>query len=211
MTSWGLNFLQTKWKQRWLPSLLTSKPWRKLWLMFRLHNVRPLLITSQYTINISLKFDKKFHIMSKHFIRSAFLSKVSHCHLEKMQVILQNMKARYTLWTPIMAKLFVPASVPSCCCCQVASVVSDSVWPIDGSPPGSPVSGILQARTLEWVAVSFSNAWKWKVKVKSLSCAQVLATAWTEAFLAPLSMGFSRQEYWIRVPLPSSLCPYSNT
>ena len=41
--------------------------------------------------------------------------------------------------------------------------------PIDGSPPGSPVPGILQARTLEWVAISFSNAWKWKVKVKSLS------------------------------------------
>ena len=41
--------------------------------------------------------------------------------------------------------------------------------PIDGSPPGSPVPGILQARTLEWVAISFSDAWKWKVKVKSLS------------------------------------------
>ena len=39
--------------------------------------------------------------------------------------------------------------------------------PIDGSPPGSPVPGILQARTLEWVAISFSSAWKWKVKVKS--------------------------------------------
>ena len=41
--------------------------------------------------------------------------------------------------------------------------------PIDGSPPGFPVPGILQARTLEWVAISFSNAWQWKVKVKSLS------------------------------------------
>ena len=51
--------------------------------------------------------------------------------------------------------------------------------PIDSSPPGSPVPGILQARTLEWVATSFSNAWKWKVKVKSLSCVQLFATPWT--------------------------------
>ena len=75
--------------------------------------------------------------------------------------------------------------------------------PIDGSPPGSPVPGILQARTLEWVAISFSNTWKWKVKVKSLSCVWPSATPWTTAFQAPTSMGFSRQEYWSGVPLPS--------
>ena len=68
--------------------------------------------------------------------------------------------------------------------------------PIDGSPSGSPVPGILQARTLEWVAISFSNAWKWKNKVKSLSCVQLLATPWTAAHQAPPSLGFSRQEYW---------------
>ena len=77
--------------------------------------------------------------------------------------------------------------------------------PIDGSPPGSPVPGILQARTLEWVAISFSNAWKWKVKVKSLSHVRPLATPWTAAHQAPPSMGFSRQEYWSGVPLPSLL------
>jgi len=75
--------------------------------------------------------------------------------------------------------------------------------PIDGSPPGSPVPGILQARTLGWVAISFSNAWKWKVKVKSLSHIRLLATPWTAAYQAPLSMGFSRQEYWSGLPLPS--------
>ena len=75
--------------------------------------------------------------------------------------------------------------------------------PIDGSPPGSPVPGILQARTLEWVAISFSNAWKWEVKVKLLSRVQLLATPWTAAHQAPPSMGFSRQEYWSGVPLPS--------
>ena len=74
--------------------------------------------------------------------------------------------------------------------------------PIDGSPPGSPVPGILQARTLEWVAISFSNAWKWKGKVKSLSPIWLLATPWTAAYQAPPSMGFPRQEHWSGVPLP---------
>jgi len=75
--------------------------------------------------------------------------------------------------------------------------------PRDGSPPGSAVPGILQARTLEWVAISFSNAWKWKVKVKSLSCFRLFETPWTAAYQAPPSMGFSRQEYWSGVLLPS--------
>ena len=75
--------------------------------------------------------------------------------------------------------------------------------PIDGCPPGSPVPGILQARTLEWVAISFSNTWRWKVKVKLLSRVRLLVTPWTAAYQAPLSMGFSRQEYWSGVPLPS--------
>ena len=78
-------------------------------------------------------------------------------------------------------------------------------YPIDGSPPGSPVLGILQARTLEWVAISFSNAWKWKVKVKSLSHVQLFTTPWTAAHQAPPSMGFSRQEYWSGMPLPSPI------
>ena len=134
-----------------------------------------------------------------------------------------------------------------CCCCQVASVMSDSVrphrwqpttlpcpWdspgkttgvgyhfllpcmcakllqscptlcdPVDGSPPRSPIPGILQARILERVAISFSNAWKWKVKVKSLSPVWLFTTPWTTAHQAPLPMGFSRQEYWSGVPLPS--------
>ena len=83
--------------------------------------------------------------------------------------------------------------------------------PIDGSPPGSPVPGILQARTLEWVAISFSNAWKWKVKVKSLSCVWLSLTPWTAAYQAPLSMGFSRQEYWRGLPLPSPWMVFEHT
>jgi len=78
--------------------------------------------------------------------------------------------------------------------------------PIDGSPPGSPIPGILQARTLEWVAISFSNAWKRKNKVRSLSRVRLLATPWTAAHQAPLSMGFSRQEYWSGVLKAKSMC-----
>ena len=74
--------------------------------------------------------------------------------------------------------------------------------PRDGSPPGSPVPGILQARTLLWVAIAFSHGWKWKVRVKSLSRVRLLATPWAAAYQAPLPMGFSRQEYWSRL-----LCP----
>ena len=89
--------------------------------------------------------------------------------------------------------------------CYAKSLQScPTLWdPIDGSPPGSPIPGILQARTLEWVTISFSNAWKWKVKVKSFSRVRLLATPWTAAYQAPPSMGFSKQEYWSGVPLPS--------
>ena len=90
----------------------------------------------------------------------------------------------------------------SCCEAQSCPNLCD---PIDGSPPGSPIPGILQSRTLEWVAISFSNAWKWKVKVKLLSCVQLLVTPWTAAYQAPPPMGFSRQEYWSGLPFSSTL------
>ena len=83
--------------------------------------------------------------------------------------------------------------------------MSNSVWPHRRQPTRLPVPGILQARTLEWVAISFSNAWKWKVKGKSLSRIRLLATPWTAAYQVPWSMGFSRQEYWSGVPSPSPI------
>ena len=94
---------------------------------------------------------------------------------------------------------------PSCDIAAAAAKLLQScpTLPRDGSPPGSSVPGILQARILEWVAISFSNAWKWKVKVKSLSRVQPPGTPWTAAHQPPPSMGFSRQEYWSGVPLPS--------
>ena len=92
---------------------------------------------------------------------------------------------------------FMPAAAAAAKSLQSCPTLCD---PIDRSPPGFPVPGILQARTLEWVAISFSNAWKWKVKVKSLSCVRLLAAPWTAAYQALPSMGFSRQEYWSGVP-----------
>ena len=80
--------------------------------------------------------------------------------------------------------------------------------PVDGSLPGSPVPGILQARKLEWVAISFSSVWKWKVTVKSLSHVWLLATPWTAAYQSPPSVGLSRREYWSGVPLPISNCKF---
>ena len=98
-------------------------------------------------------------------------------------------------WPPLQVINKVPAKS-----LQLCPTLCD---PIDGSPWGSSIPGILQARILEWAAISFSNAWKWKVKVKSLSRVRLLATLWTAAHQAPLSMGFSRQEYWSGDPLPS--------
>ena len=100
-----------------------------------------------------------------------------------------------TIWKGMLLLLLLLKTLQSC------PALCDAV---DGSPPGSAVPGILQARTLVWVAISFSNAWKWKVKVKSLSCVWlILATPWTAVYQDPPSTGFSRQEYWSGVPLPS--------
>ena len=86
---------------------------------------------------------------------------------------------------------------------EVAQLCPTPSDPMNCSPPGSPIPGIFQARVPEWVAISFSNAWKWKGKVKLLSCVRLLATPWTAAYQAPPSMGFSMQEYWSGLPLPS--------
>ena len=106
-------------------------------------------------------------------------------------------------WSQGSWSLFLPAAAAAAAkSLQSCLTLCD---PIEGNPPGSPIPGILQARTLEWVATSFSNGGKWKVKVKSLSCVRLLATPQTAAHQATLSVGFSRQEYWSGVPLPSPL------
>ena len=77
------------------------------------------------------------------------------------------------------------------------------MWPHRRQPTRLPRPWDSPGKNMEWVAISFSNAWKWKVKVKSISRARLLVTPWAAAHQAPPSMGFSRQEYWSRVPLPS--------
>ena len=106
-------------------------------------------------------------------------------------------------WLFIQRKLWLRVNFATAAAAKSLQLCPTLCEPTDGSPPGSPVPEILQARTLEWVPISFSNAWKWKVKVKSLSRVLLLATPWTAAHQAPPSMGFSRQEYWSGVPLPS--------
>ena len=108
----------------------------------------------------------------------------------------------FTIWATREAHICVAATAAAAKSLQSCPTLCD---PIDWSPPGSPVPGILQARTLEWVAISFSKAWKWKNKVKSLSRVRFLATPWTAAHQAPPSMGIFRQEYWSGVPLPSPI------
>ena len=118
-----------------------------------------------------------------------------------------SFKSTFSLSFTFIKRLFSSSSLSAikgsviCICAAAAAAKSLQLCPTlcdprDGSPPGSPIPGILQARTLEWLAIFFSNAWKWKVKVKLLSRVWLLATPWTAAYQAPPSMGFSRQEYW---------------
>ena len=102
-------------------------------------------------------------------------------------------------WSCISRKISFKQSAAAAKSLQSCPILCDL---IEGSPPGSPIPGILQARTLEWVAISFSNAWKWKWK---WSRVQLFVTPWTAAYQASPSMGFSRQEYWSGLPLPSPI------
>ena len=123
---------------------------------------------------------------------------------DRHNIILGNRQTAFILYTyfliPFMVIRLFSAAAAAAKSFQSCPTLCN---PIDGSPPGSPVPEILQARTLEWVAISFSNAWNWKMKVKLLSRVWLLETPWTAAYQAPPSMGFSRQEYWSGVPLPS--------
>ena len=125
--------------------------------------------------------------------------------LERTRLIIKKINLNKSLmpWTTFLD--FMPAAAAA----ATKSLQSCPTLcnPIDSSPPCSPVPWILQAGVLEWGAISFSNAWKWKVKVKLLSCVRPSATPWTAAYQAPPSIGFSRQEYWSGVPLPSPILP----
>ena len=137
--------------------------------------------------------------------------------LLRMPYLSTNLSSKISpLWS-FTCVAFSCTSIEICICLTLSNSVSAAAAanslqlcptlcdPIDSSPPGSPVPGILQARTLEWVAISFSNAGEWKVKVKSLSHVRLFGTPWTAADQAPLPMGFSRQECWSGVPSPSPI------
>ena len=131
---------------------------------------------------------------------------IHQCGTANMGSLLQVTHKSLNVWKPLF---FVQGSAAAAAIKLLQSC--PTLWdPIDGSPPGSPVPGILQARTLEWVAISFSNAWKWKVKVKTLSHIRLLATPWTAAYQAPLSMGFSKGQLHMYFFLKNChLCPLS--
>ena len=118
----------------------------------------------------------------------------SHHVAKVLELQLQHQSFQWIFRVDYAAAAAAAKSLQSC----------PTLWdPIDGSPSGSSVPGILQARTLEWVAISSSNAWVWKVKVKSLSRVRLFKTPWTAAHQAPPSTGFSRREYWSGLQLPT--------
>ena len=126
---------------------------------------------------------------------SLSIVKSKNCNVFKIIKMFKHVNSQL-LYAYVAAAAKSPQSCPTLC------------DPIDGSPPGSSIPGILQARTLEWVAISFSNAWRWKMKVKSLSCVRLSGTPWAAAYQASPSMGFIRQEYWSALPLPSPVKPF---
>ena len=133
------------------------------------------------------------------------VAKILELHQQSFQWIFRvDFISDWLIWSPCSprdSQESFPAAAAAAKSLQSCPTLCD---PIDGSPPGSAISGILQSRTLEWVVIAFSNAWKWKVKVKLLSCARLFTTPWTAAYQASPSMGFSRQEYWSGLPLPST-------
>ena len=154
-----------------------------------------ILINVEATPHVGWKLwtskTRRYHI---HVATSQLLVHIGILHI-KLSPLCQRHQKFYSPFIGILLR--VSAASKSL---QACPTLCD---PIDGSPPGSTIPGILQARTLESVAISFSNAWKWKVKVKSLSRVQLVGTPWAAAHQAPLSMKFSRQEYWSGLPLPS--------
>ena len=167
----------------------------------RVNNKQNCLISHKY---VKFSWPKDVHSHQNRFFSSDFPHHFPI--LDHTVVIFPSLlfQAAFLQCTSVLLRLFwkfqfIHAAAAAAKSRQLCLTLCD---PIDGSPPGSPVPGILQARTLEWAAISFSTACKWKVKVKLLSHVRLLATPWTAAYQAPPSMGFSRQEYrsgWVAI------------
>ena len=149
-----------------------------------------------HSVQVTLKSLLQHHSSKASVLQCSafFIVQLSHPYMTTGKAIALT---RWTFAGKVMSLLFNMLSAKSL---QSCPTLCDH---IDSSPLGSSVPGILQARILEWIAISFSNVWKWKVKVKSLSRTRLLETPWAGAYQAPPPMGFSRKEYWSGVPLPS--------
>ena len=152
----------------------SSQPWDPTWVSWNAGRFFTIKATREILISL---WDSDIFDVALNFIVPMFMVQFS---------FIQSLSRIQLFETPRIA---AAAKL-----CQLCPNLCD---PIDGRPPGSSVPGIFQTRTLEWVAISFSNAWKWKVKVNSLSRVQIFATPWTAAYQPPPSMGFPRQEYWM--------------
>ena len=141
--------------------------------------------------------------LSNHISKYHYLDFIRNWDLQAFWLKNKNQPTTYSCSVSLSEKHLCKSVFSAATAAKLLQSCPTLCNPIDRSPPGSPVPGILQARILEWVAIFFSNAWKWKVKGKLLSRVWLLATSWTTAYQAPPSMGFSRQEYWSGVPLPS--------
>ena len=138
-----------------------------------------------------------------HIYNGILLSRKKECIWTSSNEV-DEPRAYYTEWSKSEREIYILYAAAAAAATKLLQLCPTLCDPVDGSQSGSPIPGILQARTLEWVAISSSNAWKWKVNVKSLSGVRLLATPWTAAYQAPPSMGFSTQEYWSGVPLPDT-------
>ena len=194
-----------KWyKVTWVDAVHTrgfcweAPSWRNLSLPLSYQETFLTFVLMEHIIFTILDWKHERHYLPRQFTIQPSLKGLSRT--KPANFIFKTCRNLRDLWTSVSQhdqKSLVAAAAKSLQSCPILCDLTD------GSPPGSPIPGILQARTLEWVAISFSNVWKWKMKVKSLSLVWLFVTPWTAAYQAPLSMGFSRQEYWSGVPLPS--------
>ena len=204
----GHEFGQTPGDHEGQGSLVCCSPWggEELDMTRKLKNTRPWLSFSSIgLVSSHPQFEARIRLQWGRPEFNPWVGKI-RWRRDRPPTPVLSLAWRIPLASPVLAGGFFTLSHQGSCCCWVASVVSNSVRPHRRQPTSLPRpwdEPRLQARTLEWVAIAFSNAWEWKVKVKSLSHVWFFETPWTAAYQAPPSMGFSRQEDRSGEPLPS--------